>query len=259
MQLHQIVDLTSYPLDSADFRATCRRRFEENGILVMPGFARPAAIRTVADEGRARPDKVYARTEQHNVYLSPADPAFTPDHARNRRVSSSKGCITDDDIPEGSPLRTLYDAPEFRAFLCEVLGEAELYEYGDPLSSINLHFAGTGQELGWHFDNSSFAITLMVQPPERGGQFEYVRDVRDADAGEMQFDAVTEILDGKRQVQSLSAEAGTLVFFRGRNSLHRVAPTQGDRTRMLAVLAYNSAPGISLSEKARMTFYGRIG
>ena len=37
-------------------------------------------------------------------------------------------------------------------------------------------------------------------------------------------------------------------------SLHRVTPTEGDVTRMLAVLAYNTQPGIALSETARMTF-----
>jgi len=41
-----------------------------------------------------------------------------------------------------------------------VLNEESLYKYDDNLSSINIHFAKTGQELGWHFDNSSFAITL---------------------------------------------------------------------------------------------------
>ena len=72
-------------------------------------------------------------------------------------------------------------------FLCAVLSEQELHEYADPLSGINLHYASEGQELGWHFDNSSFAITLLVEKPESGGAFEYVKDVRDADAGEMNF------------------------------------------------------------------------
>jgi len=48
-------------------------------------------------------------------------------------------------------------------------------------------------------------------------------------------------------------------LFRGRNSMHRVTPVKGCRTRMLAVLAYNIEPGISLSESARLTFYGRLG
>jgi hypothetical protein len=51
---------------------------------------------------------------------------------------------------------------------------------------------------------------------------------------------------------------GTLVLFRGLNSLHRVTPTIGNRTRILVVLAYNNKAGISLSESARMTFFGRL-
>jgi hypothetical protein len=53
-------------------------------------------------------------------------------------------------------------------------------------------------------------------------------------------------------------DAGALVLFRGRNAIHRVAPVEGTRTRMLVVLAYNGEPGVSLSESARMTFYGRL-
>jgi hypothetical protein len=40
--------------------------------------------------------------------------------------------------------------------------------------------------------------------------------------------------------------------------LGSVTPTIGDQTRMLVVLAYNREPGVSLSESARMTFYGRL-
>ena len=258
MQLHQIVDMTAYPLADPEFRTSCQRDFDREGLLVMPGFIRPGAIMMIAREGRENQDKVYASTATHNVYLSPDDPTYGPDHPRNRRVVSSKGCITDDVIAQGSVLRTLYNGAEFRDFLCAVLAEEALFEYADPLSSINLHYAQTGQELGWHFDNSSFSITLMVQPAERGGQFEYVENIRDADAGEMSFGTVADILDGHMPVRQLNAEAGTLVFFRGRNSLHRVAPNDGETTRMLAVLAYNSAPGIPLSQEARMTFYGRI-
>jgi len=259
MDLNQIVDLTTSPIGNPDFRAACRKTYEDHGILVMPHFVTQPAIEAIQAEGRENEAKVFASTAKHTVYLSPQDPDFAADHPRNRLVVSSKGCITDDLMPQQSALRTLYNAPEFRDFLCEVLGEESLFEYADPLSSINLHFAKTGQELGWHFDNSSFAITLMVQPPERGGQFEYVNAVRDADAGEMNYDAVADILDGRTEVEQLSAEAGTLVFFRGRNSMHRVAPNEGERTRMLAVLAYNTEPDVSLSEAARMTFYGRTG
>jgi hypothetical protein len=257
MNFDQIVNLSTYPINDAAFIENCREEFDIDGVLVMPEFVNQAAIELIRAEGAANRDKVFASTEEHTVYLSPKDPGFADDHPRNRLVVSSKGCITDDQVPQESALRQIYDSPVFRDFLCAVLGENTLYEYADPLSSINLHYAETSQELGWHFDNSSFSITLMVQPPERGGEFEYVCGVRDADAGDMNYDAVADVLDGKMPVKQLIAEAGTLVFFRGRNSIHRVAPNEGDRTRMLAVLAYNSEPGIPLSEAARMTFYGR--
>ncbi len=258
MQLEDIVDLETYPIHDAGFRADCKAQFDVTGAFVMPGFVRPTAIDAIRAEGEANRDKVYAKTEQHTVYLSAPDAAYGDNHPRNRLVTSSKGCLTDDQIGPDSPLRTLYDDPIFREFLCAVLGEAALHNYADPLSSINLHFAQTGQELGWHFDNSPFAITLMVQPPEAGGQFEYVADTRDADAGDMGFEVVADVLDGHTPVERIVAEAGTLVFFRGRNSIHRVAPNEGARTRILAVLAYNSEPGIALSETARRTFYGRV-
>ncbi|MDP2518260.1 HalD/BesD family halogenase [Shimia thalassica] len=259
MELNEILDLGTYPIFDPAFRASCKATYDKTGVLVMPQFVTPEAILTVHAEGQENRDKVFAKTERHTVYLSAPDPALDEDHPRNRLVVSSKGCITDDLMPRDSALRTLYNDATFRDFLCDVLGEQALYEYADPLSSINLHFAKTGQELGWHFDNSSFAITLMVQAPEQGGAFEYVSDVRDADAGEMGYEVVADILDGRAEVQQLHADAGTLVIFRGRNSIHRVAPNEGDRTRMLAVLAYNTEPGVALSEEARMTFYGRTG
>lgn len=257
MELNKVIDLSTYPIADGDFRTRSRQEFEKTGVLVLPGFVPASTITGIRDEGLANRDRVYAKTEKHTVYLSAQDPDYDNTHPRNRLVTSSKGCITDDLMPETSALRALYDSELFREFLCEVLGEEALYEYADPLSSLNLHFAEKGQELGWHFDNSSFSITLMIQSPEAGGQFEYVTRLRDADAGDMNYDGVAEVLDGHAKVSELSVEAGTLVFFRGRNAIHRVAPNLGERTRILAVLAYNTEPGIALSKEAQLTFYGR--
>jgi hypothetical protein len=256
--LTDIVNLAEYPLHSEALRAQCKRTLDENGALVLRNFVKAEAIASIQDEGRTLQHLAYYTVSDHNIYLTPPDLAFPFDHPRNRLVSSSKGCITDDQIPHDSALCTLYDAQVFRDFICAVLDESELHEYADPLSSINLHYASEGQELGWHFDNSSFAITLMIQNPEDGGEFEYVKNVRDADAGEMNFELSGKVLDGDIETEKLAMDPGALVLFRGRNSMHRVTPTIGERTRMLVVLAYNTEPGVSLSESARETFYGRL-
>ncbi len=258
MHFEDIVDLTAHPITQADYSAACRSKLDGDGVLVLEDFIRPEALNLMHAEGTAGQDKAYFCAQSHSVYLTPDNPAYPADHPANRKVVSSKGCICDDVIGAVSPLRVLYDDARFRSFVAETTGQSELHPYADTLSSINLHYANRGQELGWHFDNSSFAITLLIQKPDAGSRFEYVRGLRDADAGEMNYEGVDALLRGTLQPQVLSMEPGTLVLFRGRNSIHRVTPNESDKTRMLAVLAYNAEPGVELSESARMTFYGRL-
>jgi hypothetical protein len=258
MKLHHIIEFTNYPIMDQVFSQNCKQRLDQHGALVLPNFLSDTAIKMIVEEGINQQQLAFYSKDQHNVYLRDTDPEYSLDHPRNMLVQSSKGCITDDQIAIESPLRTLYDSAQFRQFLATVLGEHQLYNYADPLASINLHYAAEGQELGWHFDESSFAITLLIQSPEAGGHFEYLEDMRDADNSEMNYTGVAEVLSGKKQPKILNADAGTLTMFRGRNAIHRVTSTQGSTTRMLVVLAYNSQPNVKLSESARMTFYGRL-
>ena len=258
MMLSNIVDLVAHPLSDPTFRVTCAKTLDEAGVLVLRDFLQPDALHTIRMESEAKQDLVYFCTQSHSVYLTPPDPAHAPDHPANRQVESSKGCICDDVVDAQSPLRLLYDDPAFRAFISQVTGQAALHPYADPLSSINIHYAKRGQELGWHFDNSSFAITLLIQKPEAGSRFEYIKDLRDANAGEMNYGGVGAFLEGAIAPEVRCVGRGAQVLFRGRNSIHRVSPNESHRTRMLAVLAYNAEPGVALSESARQTFYGRL-
>ena len=257
--LSDVVDLSAYPLRDPALLERCRAAFDRDGVLTLKGFLRPVALIDLVKEAQQERKNAFFTASTHNVYLTPKDPSLPTDHIFNRQVSSSKGCITTDQVPAGSGLHCLYNSDVFRSFIAQLVGEQALFEYADPLSSINVHYAGEGQELNWHFDNSEFAITLLLQAPLAGGEFEYLRDLRDAEKGDMNFSGVQAVVEGKRQPEALSVEPGTLVLFRGRNAMHRVTPTQGARDRILVVLAYNSKPGIALSEAARMTFFGRLG
>ena len=257
--LDTIVDTARYPLGDPALVARCAEALDRDGAITLPGFLTTETLAELVAEAEAEADNAFYTASTHNVYLTPVDDSLPPDHVFNRQVVSSKGCICTDQVPAGSALHRLYDAPEFRAFIAGVVGEEALYPYADSLSSINVHYAPEGKELNWHFDNSEFAITLLLQKPEGGGAFEYIKDLRDAEAGEMNFEGVADLLEGRRAPDVLDIDPGTLVLFRGRNSIHRVTPTEGSTKRILVVLAYNSEPGIALSESARMTFYGRMG
>ena len=55
----------------------------------------------------------------------------------------------------------------------------------------------------------------------------------------------------------LPSTAGTLAFFRGRHSIHRVTPIEGDRLRTNAVLSFAEKPDHRLNALTQELFYGR--
>jgi len=252
------IDSDTHPIGDPAYAATCKLELDARGALVLPGFFTPKTIDAIVAESAHREDEAFYAASTHNVYLTPTDASLAPGHVFNRQVASSKGLLADDQVPAASPLRDVYNDETFRAFLCAVLGIESIHPYVDALSSINVHFAAQGRELGWHFDNSSFAVTMLLQAPEAGGAFEYVASVRDSGSGEQGYQRVAAVLDQDEPVEVLEFAPGALVMFRGRDAIHRVTPTQGDTTRMLVVFAFNDAPGVALSESALQTFYGRI-
>ena len=69
---------------------------------------------------------------------------------------------------------------------------------------------------------------------------------------------VRDVLLGRSdRVKVLASEPGTLAFFRGRYSLHRVPPIGGSIPRMNSVLTYTAEPGHKLSAMAQQMYYGR--
>ncbi len=258
MTFDDIVDVDNYDPSNSKFVSRCTRILNEDGVLCLPGYLTSQALKILHLEAVSSQEKAFYCETSHSVYLTSHDTTFPDDHPKNRQVISSKGIIGDDDVSKESVLRVLYDSEDFRGFIKSVTGETSLHSYTDPLSSINIHYAKFGQELGWHFDNSEFAITLLIHKPEKGSRFEFVKNLRDSKVEEMNFQRVGQLLNGEITPQYLPMEPGTLVLFRGRDSIHRVSPNESEETRMLAVLAYNSQPGVELSKSARMTFFGRL-
>jgi len=213
--ISSIIDLEQYPIDDLKgFATECNTKLNEEGSVVLSNFINKKTIEEVKKEAGEKKHLAFFSDKTHTPYLSPVDPNYPDNHPRNRQIVSTKGCITDNQVSEDSSLRALYNSDKFKDFLCTVLGEEELHPFEDTLSSINVHYHLKGQNLGWHFDNSRFAITLMIQSAEAGGEVEYVKELRDSDSGDMNFEGV-----GK--------------------------------------LAYNTEAGISLSDEAKKTFYGK--
>ena len=195
--------------------------------------------------------------QKHNAFLLETDSSLPKTHIRNLEQVSDKGCIPHDKIPKSSRIRSIYESNDFRNFLEKVLGE-NLFPYADNLSSININYYEKGQQLGWHYDNASFAVTLMIQSADKGGEFQYLEKLRNLEEGDLGYKTTEDLIKCKIKPKVLSLGDGDLVLFRGRNSLHRVVPVYGKKSRILVTLNFNTKPGVMLSELARMVFFGRL-
>lgn len=258
-----LYDRQRYPLDRPESPAyrrllqDCWAGLEARGAAVLEGLL-PAAVlaRIIAEVTPALP-KAFYKEKRHSPYLIADDPAFPESHPRNRKQRTNSATLGYADLPPNSALDQLYRDPAFVAFLAEVLGYPTLFAYADSLTPVNVLLYEPGQELGWHFDVSTFVVTLTLNEAERGGAFEYVPFLR-SDAAE-NYDAVGCVLDGEvgEQVRELKQAAGALVIFRGSRTLHRVSRVEGRRARMMAVFSYAPKPGTFSDPHNLKTFYGR--
>lgn len=262
LELTNLVDLDRYPVQGfpagkvSAFAAECRQHFVANGVLLLPEFLSRRGLEDMAAEARLAAPKSFRQVKQHTVYLSEDDTVFSANHPRRRRLLTSNSTVADSDIPVDATLRRLYDSSELRRFFAAVIDKPALHPYTDPLSPLNLGVTCEGETLAWHFDQSDFAITLLLQQPLAGGQFEYVPRIRSAH--EENYPAIESLLNGDRStVLTLDMQPGTLVLFQGRHSIHRVTEVKGHRDRLLAVLSYDEDPGRRMPAYTQKTFYGR--
>ena len=257
--LDQIVDFTKHPLNqSNDYLNNCREKLKKNSVLQLDEFLLPTSLKKIQKEANELHSKAFYCSQKHTILLNKKNNDLDATDPCNVEVTSDKGCVPHDLIPHDSALNSLYHSNDFIIFLENILGVKKIYPYDDALSSINYNYYEKGQQLGWHFDNASFAITLMIQSPNSGGIFQYINEGRDFEKNYIDKKLISSVISGKYLVDELSVKPGTLILFYGRNYLHRVTPVTSAKYRVLVTLNYNLEPGIKLSENARMTFFGRI-
>ena len=259
----EMVDLDRYPMaapasaEGAAFVARCRREYLETGLCALPGFIRDDALAGLADEANSLEGEAYFCNSSHTPYLDAGAPELPDSDAANRREQTYVGSVAYDLIPPDSALRRLYLWDPLRDFIGGVLGKGTFHRFADPLGACSINVFVDGGEHGWHFDESEFTITLMLQPPRHGGHFEYVPLVRGRDDEKT---IVASVLDGDRsRVVNLPFSPGTLLIFGGRQTLHRVCRVHGDRPRLVPVLCFSESPGARNSPEVRELFWGRTG
>lgn len=260
--MDNILDLDRYPLDRPGapewtaLVARCRANLAEDGMFNLEGLLRRGAMAQAVREVTPVLDtRAFTHRRRHNVYFKKDVPGLAPDHPALRLFETANETVCADQMP-GTLLVRLYGWPELARFLAATMDKPVLYVMDDPIACANVMRYREGTALNWHFDRSEFTTTLLLQAPEAGGAFEYRTGLRSDD--EPNYEGVARMLRGEDpEVKRITATAGTLNVFRGKNTAHRVTPVEGPVPRIIAVFSYYEKPGVRFTDEERIGFYGR--
>ena len=263
--LSDLVDLQAFPIhDSAcaGYVAAvdaARGGLRSEGCAVLGSLVRPEAVARLNGEIVERKHATHYSTQVINPYFHTAvNPDYPADHPVNTFIERSSGFIPGDAWDPGCATDVLFRAPEVARFIADCLEIPALYCYDDPLAGLTSNICDPGQQFTWHFDANDFAVTVLVQPADEGGLFEYVPQIRSAE--HEGFDAIAGVLAGGREgVRTLELRPGDLQIFRGRYSLHRVTRVgAGSRPRHAAIFAYTLEPGVIGRVERTRQLFGRV-
>lgn len=234
-----------------------RRDLRADGCCVLPGFIRPSVFPTLADECASVASLGYDRVEDVNAYNIPVDADLPIDHPGRRIMQRGNAFVARDQIPVDFAIHRLYGSEPFQRFIAACFGLAQVHELADPLAGLCLNVIRPGLEHPWHFDTNEFAVSMVTQEPEGGGEFQYCPAIRTAE--DENFADVRAVLDGAGTplVRRLTLRPGDLQLFLGRYSMHRVTAVQGATARHSAIFAYTERPGVVGSVERTRQLFGR--
>lgn len=260
--LADVVDLDRYPLHDRhhpDYRRLvddCRAAMEEDGCHSIAAVFRPHAIAECAAMVEGVADQTHRPTAVGSIYGQAFDKTWPEGHPRRHPAVRRGGFICSDVLDPASALWTFFDAPEVTRFMEDAFDTAPLYQYADPISNMAINAMWNGDEFGWHFDSNEMTVSVMLQQPDGGGVFEYVPHIRTPK--DENYGAVAKVLQGDRTgVKTLTLNPGDIQLFRGRYTLHRVAPVVGPAARFVALPSWSSQPNQVGPVDRMLKSYGR--
>ena len=258
----EYLDTSRYPIaESSQKRAeivtSAQSSIRADGCVVLKGFIRPNKIADLVAECDRVEKFGHRNFTRTNPYFTADREDLPTSHPLRRFFDRSNAFVPADNFGADSILRKIFEWPAFSRFIKEVLQEDKFFPYADPLADVTVNLAVEGNGFPWHFDTNNFTVTLAIQNAESGGEFEYSPMVRSLT--EENYEKVERVLDGDKDlIKTLLLEPGDLQIFKGRYSLHRVAPLRGPRKRYVAIFSYVSEPGMVSSPQRAKELYGRV-
>ena len=251
--INKLIDLDRYPIDRLNNKpgqllvAQCRSDLEDSAAAILPSFVRQSAILKMAKEAESLVQIAHRYDGDRAPFYDVDDNERSDDDSLQSRVRSARHpnryCqILNYQIPNSSDLRAIYLWPPLTEFIRQVLNVEHLFQSQCPHLALTMKVAYEGDTDGWHYDPNDGVITLVLQTPDNGGEFEYAPDVRNQND---QNYAGVDRLYKSPDVEAIrpTLEPGTFTFFNGRYSMHRVRPVGLTRQpRIVSIFSFDQRP-----------------
>lgn len=254
-----------------------RRSYERTGAAIFPDILTADALQRCIQDARSQEDTAFTTDDKHTAYLRPVDLNKSPKSVVNFEMKTQVASIAFDELGKDSQLADFYRQPALRELVARVVGKDQIFLSEDPLGCCSINVFRPGYHHSFHFDESEFSTTLMLQEAQdlSSGLFQYTNPLRDS-PNDLALGSVSRAiheydpfatdpfdeqgndeLEGAPPLHTLDFRPGTLSIFAGSKSLHRVTTVKGDSSRLVAVLTFASVPGFRNSPAVQKLFWGR--
>lgn len=257
-----------------------RRSYQCTGAAIFPNILTDKALKSCIVDARSQEDDAFTTDDVHTAYLRPVDSSKSPASVQNFEMNTQVASIAFDELGNDSQLGAFYREPALREIVARVVGKEKVYLSDDPLGCCSINVFRPGYNHSFHFDESEFSVTLMLQEAsdKSSGLFQYTEPLRQ-NPEDLALNSVARAIheydtaaqdpfdeginhapqeSGRApQLHTLDFKTGTLSIFAGSKSLHRVTKVKGDCSRLVAVLTFASAPGFRNSPAVQKLFWGR--
>jgi len=250
-ELNRLIDLDRYPIDRLDapdgqaLVAQCKKNLDAQAAATLPGFVRAEALAglTAEVEGLIPGSRRFANAPRVTFPENEAaDDQALVKRVRAMKHSNAYNQILNYQIPNDSDLRAIYLWPMMTEFVRRVQRVDQLHLSQCPHLALNMKVAFEGDTDGWHYDPNDGVVTLLLQAPDEGGEFEYAPNIRSL--ADQNYEGVKRLFENpETEGRRVDQSPGSLTVFNGRNSMHRVRPVATTRKpRIVAIFSYDQRP-----------------
>eukprot|EP00091_Calanus_sinicus_P005012 TRINITY_DN15374_c0_g1_i1.p1 TRINITY_DN15374_c0_g1~~TRINITY_DN15374_c0_g1_i1.p1 ORF type:complete len:244 (+),score=54.94 TRINITY_DN15374_c0_g1_i1:93-824(+) len=202
LHLEQVINLSAYPIHQPesqiykDLVSFHQDQLRRNGVTTLPELITKEAITEAVKEVEEKADMSYTMQTDHNIYLRKTDETKPITHVSNQRLDTKVAALACDELAEEGPLKVVFKSNSFLSFVQQILNRPFFHRNVDPVGAVFVNIYNDGYSHNWHFDESQWSTTILLQEAEVGGDFQYTKPFRNEEDESQTYEIATKVIAG---------------------------------------------------------------